>query len=86
LKETAGAVDAVGLWDLDGLEALRWALFRGEASCSWACMSPTMRNVDVHGEFLLTHIEAKESKWAWLGFTCASTFTRDVNRSGANHG
>jgi hypothetical protein len=45
-----------------------------------------MRNVDVHEESVLTHIEAKESNWAWLGFTCASTVTRDVDLGGANHG
>jgi hypothetical protein len=27
------AVDAVGLWVLDGSGVLRWALGRGEASC-----------------------------------------------------
>jgi hypothetical protein len=79
-------VDAVGLWDLDGLEAVRWALGRGEARCEWPSMSPTMRNVYVHEESVLTHIEAKESKWTWLGFTCASRVTRDVDLGGANHG
>jgi hypothetical protein len=49
-------------------------------------MSPTTRNVDVHGESVLTHIEAKESKWAWRGFTGASTVTRDVDGGDANHG
>jgi len=78
-------VDAVGLWDLDEPEVLRWTLVRGEASCQWSCMSPTMRNVEVHGESVMSHIEAKESNWAWHGFTCASAVTRDVDRGGANH-
>jgi hypothetical protein len=77
--------DAVGLWDLDGPEALRWALGRGEASCQRPCMSPTMGDVVAHGEFVLPHMEGKEGKWAWLCFTCANTVTRDVDR-GVNHG
>ncbi len=55
LKEADGAVDAVGLWDLDEPEVLRWALVRGEASCQWSCMWPTMRDVDVHGESVRTY-------------------------------
>jgi hypothetical protein len=44
-----------------------------------------MRNVEVHGESVMSHIEAKESNWAWHGFTCASAVTRDVDRGRANH-
>jgi hypothetical protein len=54
-------VDAVRLWDLDRLEVLRWALGRSQGSCEWPCMSPPMRDFDVHGESVLIDIAASKA-------------------------